>query len=122
MLALRGGSRMVETTLTFDEKSMIVADVRSGFVVRSIPYDALQYVILSRSRLPRGTGGAELQMPGGFPAVVTQGQGPRTWLTLRTAADRLVLRIDPPVVRPVLDLVGQRTKAQIERYMEPEKP
>ena len=41
-------------------------------------------------------------------------------MTLETADDRLVLRLDQDQLRPVTDLVGQRTKVQIERYMDPE--
>ena len=43
-------------------------------------------------------------------------------LALETAHDRLVLRLDPAQLRPVLALVEQRTKPRIERFMEPEKP
>ena len=118
LVVLRGVSRVIETTLTFAEKAMSITDARSGFVVRSLQYDALQYAFFSRSHLPRDAGGVELQIPEGFPAAVARGEGPRLWLTLRTADERLVLRLDPPAVRPVLDLVAQRTKATIERYTE----
>ena len=41
-------------------------------------------------------------------------------MTLETADDRLVLRLDPQQVRPVAEIVALRTKVKIERYMEPE--
>ena len=116
LVSLRGVSRLVETTLTFTENAMSFTDVRSGLVVRSLPYDTLQYAFFSRSHLPRGAGGVDLEVPGGFPAAVARGDMPRLWLTLRTANERLVLRLDPPAVRPVLDLVEQKTKAKVERY------
>jgi hypothetical protein len=31
----------------------------------------------------------------------------------------LVLRLDPAAVRPIMELVQQRTKAKIERFEEP---
>jgi len=121
LVAMGGGSRMVETTLTFEEKSMAFTDAR-GVRVRSISYDALQFAFFSRSHLPRGASGVELQIPGGMPAIIEQGQGPRLWLTLRAGDERVVLRIDPPTVRPILDLVEQRTKVKVERYTEPGQP
>jgi len=47
-------------------------------------------------------------------------RGPRLWMTIETADDRLVLRLEPAQMRPLAELVAQRTKAPIERYMEPE--
>jgi hypothetical protein len=75
---------------------------------------------LSRSRRPRGKGGATLEVPGGIPEGNIFARGPRLWVTIETADDRLVLRIEPQQVRPIFDLLGERTRASIERYMEPE--
>jgi hypothetical protein len=49
-------------------------------------------------------------------------RGRALWVTLETADERLVLRLDPAQLRPLLSLVEQRTKPRIERFMDPEKP
>ncbi len=37
-----------------------------------------------------------------------------------TADDQLIVRLDQEQMRPVTELVAQRTRVQIERYMEPQ--
>jgi hypothetical protein len=76
---------------------------------------------VSRSRKPRGAGGATVETPGGIPEGNIFSRGPRLWVTIETADDRLVLRLDQQQLKPVLDLVEARTQAPIERYMDPEK-
>lgn len=123
LIVLRGrGSRIVETILTFSERSITAADSRNGLTVKSFPYDAVKHAVFSRSRMPRGAGGVEVEVPGGIPEGNVFARGPRTWMTIETTDDRLVLRLEPPAVRPILDLLQQRTKAPIERYENPEQP
>jgi serine/threonine protein kinase len=64
-------------------------------------------------------GGATLEIPRP-PEGNIFARGPRLWVTIETADDRLVLRIEPQKIRPLLDIVAQRTKASVERQMEPE--
>jgi hypothetical protein len=113
------GSRVVEAIVAFSERSITASDSRNNFTVKSFPYAAVTHVTLSRSRRPRTTGGATLEIPG-LPEGNIFGRGPRLWVTVETSEDRLVLRIDPQQMRPLLDVVANRTKVQIERYMEPE--
>ena len=115
-------SRIVEVIIAFSEKSITATDTRNGLTVKTFPYAAVTHATVSRSRKPRGTGGKEVDSPGGIPEGNVFARGPRLWVTIETADDRLVLRLDPEQMRPVLDLIGQRTKAQMERYMDPEKP
>jgi hypothetical protein len=123
ILVLEGrGSRMIETIVTFSERSITATDNTNGLTVKSFPYDAVKHATFSRSRNPRGAGGAEIEVPGGIPQGNVFSRGPRLWVTIETAGDRLVLRLDPPAVRPLLDLLQQRTKAPLERYEDPEKP
>ena len=43
-------------------------------------------------------------------------------MTIQTADDQLIIRLDQEQMRPLAELVVQRTRVQLERYMEPEKP
>ena len=113
------GARMVETQLAFAEKTITASDARNGLTVKTFPYAAVTHVTLSRSKRPRGTGGATIEVSG-LPEGNIFSRGPRLWVTIETADDRLILRIDPKHMRPVLDLMARRTKVSIERYMEPE--
>lgn len=113
---------MIETILTFSERSITATNNSNGATVKSFPYDAVKHATFSRSRNPRGAGGADVQVPGGIPQGNVFGRGPRLWITIETADDRLVLRLDPPALRPLLDLLARRTKVPIERYEDPEKP
>ena len=113
------GTRMVETTLAFGERALTASDSRNGFTVKGFPYQAVTHVTLSRSRKPRGTGGATIELPG-LPEGNIFARGPRLWVTIETADDRLILRIDPAHMRPIFELMAQRTRVSIERYMEPE--
>jgi serine/threonine-protein kinase len=114
------GNRIVEAIVAFSEKSIAASDSRSGLAVKTFPYGAVIHTTLSRGRKPRGAGGVEVDVPGGIPDGNLFARGPRLWLTIETADDRLVLRLDPEQMRPVLELVGSRTKIPIERYMEPQ--
>ena len=116
------GSRLVEAIVAFSEKSISASDSRNGFTIKTFPYSAVTHATLSRSRTPRGAGGVAVDLPGGIPEGNIFARGPRLWVTIETADDRLVLRIEPPQIRPILDLVAQRAKVQVERYMEPEQP
>lgn len=123
-LALIGGrpNRIVDAIVAFSEKSITASDSRSGLTVKTFPYGAVTHTTLSRSRKPRGAGGVEVAVPGGIPEGTIFARGPRLWVTIETADDRLVLRLDPEKMRPLLDLVVSRTKVPIERFMDPEQP
>jgi eukaryotic-like serine/threonine-protein kinase len=114
-------SRIVEALVTFSEKSITASDSRNGQVVKTFPYSAVAHATVSRSRKPRGAGGVTVETPGGIPEGNIFSRGARLWVTLETRDDRLILRLDQQQLKPVLDLVGERTLAPIERYMDPEK-
>ena len=67
----------------------------------------------------RTAGGVTLEIPG-LPERNIFARGPILWMTVETADDHLVLRLEPQQMRPLVELLTQRSKAQIERYMEPE--
>jgi hypothetical protein len=113
-------SKVVDAIVAFSEQSITASDSRNGTTVKTFAYSAVTHATVSRSRKPRGAGGAFVETPGGIPDGNIFSRGARLWVTLETADDRLVLRLDPEQLRPVTDLVGQRTKIQIERYMDPE--
>jgi serine/threonine protein kinase len=113
-------SRVVDAIVAFSEQSITASDSHNGSTVKTFAYSAVTHATVSRSRKPRGAGGAFVETPGGIPEGNIFSRGPRLWVTLETADDRLVLRLDPEQLRPLTDLVGQRTKVQIERYMDPE--
>ena len=108
--------------MAFSEKSITASDSRSGLTVKTFPDSAVTHTTLSRGRKPRGAGGGDVVVPGGIPEGNIFARGPRLWVTIETADDRLVLRVDPEKVRSVLDLVGSRTRIPIERFMDPEQP
>jgi hypothetical protein len=114
-------SRIIETLVTFSEKSITASDSKNGLVVKTFAYSAVTHTTVSRSRKPRGAGGAVVETPGGIPEGNIFSRGPRLWVTIETADDRLVLRLDQQQLKPVLDLVEARTQAPIERFMDPEK-
>jgi hypothetical protein len=113
-------SKVVDAIVAFSEQSITASDSHNGTTVKTFAYSAVTHATVSRSRKPRGAGGAFVETPGGIPDGNIFSRGPRLWVTLETADDRLVLRLDPEQLRPVLDLVGQRTKVEIERYLDPE--
>ena len=112
-------SKLVDAILTFSERSITAADERNGTTLKTFPYDAVKRAVYSRARNPRGPGGADLQVPGGVPQGNIFSRGPRLWVLLETADDRLLLRLDPQAVRPLLELLQQRTKAPLERFEDP---
>jgi hypothetical protein len=112
-------SKMLDAILTFSERSITAADARNGTTLKSFPYDAVKRAVYARARNPRGPGGADLQVPGGVPQGNIFSRGPRLWVLLETADDRLLLRLDPQAVRPLLELLQQRTKAPLERFEDP---
>ena len=113
-------SKVVDAIVAFSEQSITASDSHNGTTVKTFAYSAVTHATVSRSRKPRGAGGAFVETPGGIPDGNIFSRGARLWVTLETADDRLVLRLDQEQLRPVTDLVGQRTKVQIERYMDPE--
>ena len=113
-------SKVVDAIVAFSEQSITASDSHNGTTVKTFAYSAVTHATVSRSRKPRGAGGAFVETPGGIPDGNIFSRGARLWVTLETADDRLVLRLDTEQLRPVTDLVGQRTKVQIERYMDPD--
>jgi hypothetical protein len=113
-------SRLVDVIMAFSEKSITASDSRNGFTVKTFPYSAAKHATLSRGRKPRGTGGVDVEVPGGIPEGNVFTRGPRLWLTIQTDDDQLILRLDPEQVRPVLDVLVPRIKAPVERFMEPQ--
>jgi hypothetical protein len=88
--------------------------------VKTLPYRAVTHATLSRGRTPRATGGVDVDVPGGVPGGNIFARGPRLWMTIQTADDQLILRLDQEQMRPVTELVARRTRVQIERYMQPQ--
>ena len=126
LVVLNRGSRFVEAKLQFTDASLIASNVHNAFIVKSFPYGSVRHASLSRSHVPRGAGGVAVPLP--LPAGrgdETQPKRPfRVWLTLETDTDRLVLWLEPQVVRPVLDQLRQRLKVVLlERFEgDPVKP
>ena len=116
VVTLGNRSRLVDALLTFGEQAITTTDERNGFIGKSMPYASVQHVTLSRSRVPRGLGGVEVVLPGGAPGGNLLSRGPWLWLTFETMDDRLVMRLNPPQPRPVLDLIAERIPVMVERY------
>jgi hypothetical protein len=122
LVVLPQGNRFAEAIVAFSEKSITASDAHSGVTLKTFPYGAVLHTTVSRGRKPRGAGGAEVQLTGGIPEGNIFARGARLWLTVETRDDRLVMRLDPPQLQPILDLMGKRTRPPIERFLDPDKP
>ena len=94
-------SKVVDAIVAFSEQSITASDSHNGTTVKTFAYSAVTHATVSRSRKPRGFGGAFVETPGGIPDGNIFSRGARLWVTLETADDRLVLRLDQDQLRPV---------------------
>ena len=105
-------SKVVDAIVAFSEQSITASDSRNGTTVKTFAYSAVTHATVSRSRKPRGAGGAFVETPGGIPDGNIFSRGARLWVTLETADDRLVLRLDPEQLRPVLTWSGSAPRSR----------
>jgi hypothetical protein len=114
LIVENGRSREVEAKLTLTGSRL---EVRAGWdnsVLRSVAYSSIAAETYVRGRRPRGETGEGI-----FPVPEVGGGGlfggARHWLTVQTAAEFLIVRLEDRNVIRVLTLLGQRTGREIRR-------
>lgn len=98
-------SREVDVTLTLDADHLEVREPASPTVIRSIPYRAIAAATYARARRPRGQNGDGLaRVPDNIGGSGFLG-GSRHWLTVQTAGEFLVLRLENEnIIRVIMQL------------------
>ena len=103
-----------EAIVTFSAGVLTVAE-RNGAVIRSLPYEHIMSVNYSRSRQPMW------QSPGGPAPVLRVGGGAFAmfrsdphWVSIRTKAAFLVLRIGPEHIRSLPEAFSQRAGVKVD--------
>ena len=100
--------------LSLEPGSLVVRTRSDGTVMRTLSYRAVTAATYARARRPRGQSipGA-LDVPGNFGGSVLGGA--RHWLTLQTAGEFLVLRLEDRNAVRILTAVEARTGLTVER-------
>ncbi len=106
--------REVDAMLSLEPGSLVVRTRSDGTVMRTLSYRAMTAATYARARRPRGQSipGA-LDVPENFGGSVLGGA--RHWLTLQTAGEFLVLRLEDRNAVRILTAVEARTGLTVER-------
>ena len=101
--------------LSLEPGTLVVRTRSDGTVLRTLSYRAIAAATYVRARRPRGqsTSGT-LAVPENFGGSGVLG-GARHWLTLQTAGEFLVIRLEDRNVIRILTAVEARTGLTIER-------
>ena len=101
--------------LSLEPGSLVVRARTDGTVMRTLSYRAVTAATYARARRPRGQSipGA-LDVPENFGGSGVLG-GSRHWLTLQTAGEFLVIRLEDRNVVRILTAVEARTGLTVER-------
>ena len=91
--------------------ALVVAGQDASGATKSVPYSSVIAIFHSRSREPQWAGptGAALpivKMDGGMFGFM---KGDRDWVSVRTKAEFVMLRLDGPLVARVLEAIEART-------------
>lgn len=106
--------REVEALLGLEPGTLFVRS-REGAVLRTLPYRNVTAITYARSRRPRGqTIPGALELPENFGGSGFLG-GARHWLTLQTADEFLVLRLEDRNVIRIMQAVEARTGVKVVR-------
>lgn len=108
-------SREVDALLSLEPGTLIVRSRADGSVLQSMPYTSIAAATYARSRRPRGQA-----VPGaaGFPENVGGSGflgGARNWLTLQTASEYLIIRLEDRNMVRVLNALEARTGSKVVR-------
>jgi hypothetical protein len=115
VLADGSRSREVESLLSLEPSIVITRNRNDGSVVRWLSYRDIVAATYNRARRPKGQSipGAAV-VPGNFAGGGVFGSA-RHWLTLQTASDFVVLRLEDRNVIAVLNGIEARTGLKIVR-------
>jgi eukaryotic-like serine/threonine-protein kinase len=108
-------SREVDALLSLEPGNLIVRSKSDGAVLRTVPYAAIAAATYARARKPRGQsvpGVSNLPDDVGGSGIFG---GARHWLTLQTANDYVIIRLEDRNVIAVLNGLEARTGNKIMR-------
>lgn len=100
------------------EPGTMIVRGRNGAALRSVPYQNVSALTYVRSRRPRGQ-----NVPGAFAVPENFGAsgflgGARHWLTVQTADEFLVLRLEDRNVIAIMRAVEARTGVKVVRLQD----
>jgi serine/threonine protein kinase len=108
-------SREVDAFLSLEPGNLIVRSKSGGAVLRTVPYTAIAAATYARGRKPRGqTLPGASNIPGDVGGSGIFG-GARHWLTLQTANDYVIIRLEDRNVIAVLNGLEARTGNKVTR-------
>jgi serine/threonine-protein kinase len=108
-------SREVDALLSLEPGSLIVRSKSDGAVLRTVPYREIAAATYARARKPRGQtlpGASNIPDDVGGSGIFG---GARHWLTLQTANDYVIIRLDDRNVIAVLNGLEARTGNKVAR-------
>jgi serine/threonine-protein kinase len=108
-------SREVDALLSLEPGNLIVRSKSDGAVLRTVPYKAIAAATYARGRKPRGQtlpGASNIPDDVGGSGIFG---GARHWLTLQTADDYVIIRLDDRNVIAVLNSLEARTGNKVTR-------
>jgi hypothetical protein len=108
-------SREVDALLSLEPGNLIVRNKSDGAVLRTVPYRAIAAATYARGRKPRGQtlpGASNIPDDVGGSGIFG---GARHWLTLQTADDYVIIRLDDRNVIAVLNGLEARTGNKVTR-------
>ena len=105
----------MDALLSLEPGNLIVRSRSDGSVLRSVPYTSIAAATYARARRPRGQ-----TTPGAYTVPENVGGsgflgGARHWLTLQTAAEFLIVRLEDRNVIRVLNGIEARTGSRVLR-------
>jgi hypothetical protein len=115
MVFEKSKSREVDALLSLEPGNLIVRSKSDGSVLRTVPYSAIAAATYARARKPRGqTVAGASNVPDDVGGSGIFG-GARHWLTLQTASDYVIIRLDDKNVIAVLNGLEARTGSKVMR-------
>jgi len=110
-------SREVEAILELGADSLVVRNKEAGGgVVKTLHYRAITYATYSQSKHPRWKEGVGAAIAVGvFAAPVFFMKGTKHWLTVQSAEDFVVIRLDKNNYRLILPALETRSGKAVER-------
>jgi serine/threonine-protein kinase len=110
-------TREVDALLSLEPGTLVVRSRADGAVLRSISYTSIAAATYARARRPRGQ-----TLPGAISLPENVGGsgflgGDRNWLTLQTASEFLIIRLEDRNMARVLSAVEARTGSRVVRSL-----
>lgn len=108
-------SREVDALLSLEPGVLVVRSRADGAVMRTIPYSSISAATFARARRPRGqTTPGTADVPENVGGSGFLG-GARNWLTLQTAGEFLIIRLEDRNMVRVITALEARTGSKVVR-------